>query len=253
MKWIGYQTGGRHGFGRLSGETIEVCSGDLFDNPQTTGETLALADVAIDLPCRPSKMVALWNNFHAAAEKQGLSLPPDPLFFLKAPNSFRPTGATVTIPEAAGRVVFEGELGIVIGKRALDVSEDEAAGHIFGYTCINDVTSPGVLRADDSFAQWTRSKSFDGFCPFGPVIATDVDPATLVVKTLVNGRERQSYPISDMIVPAARLVSLISRGMTLEPGDIIACGTSVGAGPIPKGAVVDVIIEGIGTLSNRFD
>ena len=253
MKWIGYNRDGRGGFGHLVGDTIEVFSGDLFAGARPTGETLPLAAVAVDLPCRPSKIVALWNNFHAAASKQGLERPEAPLFFLKGPNTYRPSGAAIAVPEAAGRVLFEGELGIVIGRAARDVSEEDAPAHIFGYTCVNDVTALAILKADPSFPQWTRAKGFDGFGPFGPVIATGIDPMGASVRVLVNGRERQNYPLDDMMLPPARLVSLISQGLTLEPGDIIACGTSNGAGPIPKGASVDVVIEGIGTLSNRFD
>ncbi len=255
-RWIGFTRQGQHGgqgFGRLDGDTIEVCAGDLFAEPSPTGERVALADVTIALPCRPSKIIALWNNFHAVAEKQGLAVPAAPLIFIKPPNSYAPSGAAIALPEAAGRVLYEGELGVVIGRRARDVGEDEAAAHIFGYTCLNDVTALAILKADDSFAQWTRSKGFDGFCPFGPVIATDLDLATATLRTLVNGRERQSYPLADMMMPPARLVSMLSQGMTLEPGDIIACGTSLGAGPIPKGATVEVVVDDIGTLANRFE
>lgn len=251
--WIGFRQAGRSRFGRLTGDTIDVYDGDLFADPRATGETLALADVVVDLPCRPTKLLALWNNFHAVAEKQNLARPEEPLAFVKPANSFCPSGAVIAVPEAAGRVIYEGELGIVIGKAARDVAEADAAAHIFGYTCVNDVTAPAIMKRDPSFDQWTRAKGLDGFCPFGPVIATGLDPATLVVRTLVNGRERQSYPIADMILPAARIVALLSCGMTLEPGDIVSCGTSLGAGPIPKGATVEVVIEGIGRLSNRFE
>ena len=118
------------------------------------------------------------------------------------------------------RVLYEGELGIVIGKQGKDIALDQAVDYIFGYTCVNDVTALDLLKADLSFAQWTRAKSFDCFGPFGPVIATSVDPAELVVRTLVNGKERQNYAVHDMIFPPAQLVSLISRDMTLLPGDV---------------------------------
>ena len=261
--WIGFTRESGHGqggreWGRLDGDAIEVCegdpfAGDLFSDLRPTGERVALAAVTVALPCRPSKIIALWNNFHAAAAKQGLATPAAPLIFIKPSNSYAASGATIAIPEAAGRVLYEGELGVVIGRRARDVSEADAPAHIGGYTCLNDVTALAILKADDSFAQWTRSKGFDGFCPFGPVIATDLDLATATVRTLVNGRERQSYPLADMMMPPARLVSLLSQGITLEAGDIIACGTSNGAGPIPKGASVEVVIDGIGTLVNRFE
>ena len=255
-RWIGFVQDGRRGFGRLGGTRIDVCAGDLFAAPTSTGEVLDLADVTIDLPCRPSKMIALWNNFHAAAAKQGLGRPEAPLLFIKPPNTYRPSGASIALPELAGKVIFEGELGIVIGKGvgkpARDVSEADAPAHIFGYTCINDVTSLPILRADPSFVQWTRSKGLDGFGPFGPVIATGLDPSSLVIRTIVDGVERQNYPVADMVFTAAQLVSLISQGMTLEPGDIISCGTSNGAGSIKPGATVEVSIEGIGVLVNRF-
>jgi 2-keto-4-pentenoate hydratase/2-oxohepta-3-ene-1,7-dioic acid hydratase in catechol pathway len=152
-----------------------------------------------------------------------------------------------------GRVVYEGELGIVIGRTCRNVAEADAASHIFGYTCINDVTALDLLAADPSFPQWTRAKGFDGFAPVGPVIATGIDPAGLVVRTLVNGRERQNYPVADMIFPPAKLVSLISRDLTLEPGDVIACGTSLGVLPMRPGTTVEVAIDGIGTLKNAFE
>ncbi|GEP11908.1 fumarylacetoacetate hydrolase family protein [Methylobacterium gnaphalii] len=251
--WIRYTHDGREGFGQLDGDRIAVFAGDLFGEATATGETLALAEVTVALPCRPSKLIALWNNFHAMAEKQELTRPEAPLFFVKPASSYAASGAVIAIPEAAGRVVYEGELGIVIGKRIRDADEATAAEAIFGYTCTNDVTAPSILKADASFAQWVRAKGLDGFSPFGPVIATGIDPATLTVRTLVNGRERQNYPVADMIFPPARLVSLLSQGMTLEPGDLIACGTSNGVGPIPKGGTVEVAIDGVGTLSNRFE
>ena len=150
-------------------------------------------------------------------------------------------------------MVYEGELGIVIGKRCTAVAEADAPGCIFGYTCINDVTAAEILNKDASFAQWTRAKSFDTFGAFGPVIATGLDPSTLAVRTILNGQERQNYPVADMIFPPARLVSLISQDMTLEPGDVIACGTSVGVGSMKPGSSVSIVIDGIGTLSNRYE
>lgn len=252
-RWIGFQRDGRSSFGTLDGDTIAVFRGDLFGSPEPTGETLDLAAVAIDLPCRPSKMIALWNNFHAAAKKNDLDRPEAPLFFIKTPNTYRPSGAVIAIPPTAGKTIFEAELGIVIGTATRDVSEADAEAHIFGYTCINDVTSLPILNGDASFKQWTRSKSLDGFGPFGPVISTGLDPAEFVIRAIVNGVERQSYPISDMVFSAPQLVSMISQGMTLEPGDIISCGTSLGTGSIKSGATVEIAIDGIGVLSNRFE
>jgi 2-keto-4-pentenoate hydratase/2-oxohepta-3-ene-1,7-dioic acid hydratase in catechol pathway len=155
----------------------------------------------------------------------------------------------VEIPEAAGRVVFEGELGIVIGQTCKAVTPEAAEAAILGYTCVNDITSLDVLNADPAFPQWTRAKSFDGFGVVGPVIETGLDWRGLVIKTLVNGRERQSYEASDIILPPAEIVSRLSQDMTLNPGDLIACGTSLGARPIKAGQEVEVVIEGIGGVS----
>ncbi len=241
-------------FGTLEGDTIAVHQGDMFNQPQPTGERVALADVALLTPCAPTKMVALWNNFHALAAKLGQAIPPEPLYFLKANSSFHPHSAPIRVPAAyAGKVVYEGELGVVIGKQCRQVSVDDAPAHIFGYTCINDVTAAELLNKDASFAQWTRAKSFDTFGVFGPVIATGLDPATLTVRTILNDQERQNYPVADMIFSPAQLVSLISQDMTLEPGDIIACGTSVGVGSMKPGSDVSIVIDGIGTLRNRYE
>jgi 2-keto-4-pentenoate hydratase/2-oxohepta-3-ene-1,7-dioic acid hydratase in catechol pathway len=151
-----------------------------------------------------------------------------------------------------GKVVYEGELGIVIGKRCSNIDEAQSLSHVFGYTCANDVTLADVLNRDASFAQWTRAKGFDSFCPLGPVIATGLDASTLTVTTTLNGEVRQSYPISDMRFSVAQLVSLISKDMTLLPGDVILCGTSVGVGSMKPGSIVEVEITGIGKLANPY-
>ena len=251
--WIRYAQNGTIGFGTLDGDRIAEHQGDLFQDPTPTGASVALAEVTLLTPTVPSKFIGLWNNYHAAATKAGNAIPEEPLYFLKGANSFHPTGAPIRTPQHYdGKVVFEGELGIVIGRTLYDVDEAAAAAGIFGYTCVNDVTAFDALNRDPSFAQWARAKSFDTFGVFGPAVATGLDPATLTIRTLVNGRERQNYPASDMILAPARIVSLIAREMTLEPGDIIACGTSLGAGVMRAGTLVEVVIEGIGTLSNTL-
>ena len=229
--WIRYERDGSIGFGTLADDIITVHAGDMFERPEPSGERIPLGDVRVLAPCVPGKMIALWNNFRALGAKLGVAPPEEPLYFLKAPTCFQDPDTTVRRPPAYdGRVVYEGELGIVIGRRCANASEQEAEAAIFGYTCVNDLTASDLLNKDPSFPQWVRSKSFDGFGPFGPVIATGLTPEDLVVRTVLNGQERQNYPISDMVFPAARLVSLISRDMTLLPGDIIAYGTSVGVG-----------------------
>ncbi len=253
--WLRYAHRDRTAFGILDGAAIQVHEGDIFAAPTKTGQSIALDEVKLLTPCVPSKMIALWNNFHALADKLEVAKPDSPLFLLKAPNAFLATGETIRRPQSyTGPVVYEGELGIVIGRRCKEVSEDQAAAHIFGSTCINDVTAAGLLKANPTFEQWTRAKSFDGFGVFGPAISTDIDPANCSVRTVLNGAERQNYPLSDMIIPPHRIVSLLSHDMTLMPGDVICCGTSLGVGSMKeKTNTVEVTIEGIGTLSNVFE
>ena len=255
IHWVRFTHEGKDGFGVLRGTSIQVYEGDMFEHPHNTGATLPLSAVTLRAPSSPGKIVALWNNFHALAAKLDVSLPEDPLWLLKAGTSVTDPGATVRRPPAYdGRIVYEGELGIVIGKRCLMADEAEAASAIFGYTVVHDVTAGDLLRKDPNFAQWARAKSFDGFCPFGPAIATGVNVSGLSVRLVLDGVERQNYPISDMVFAPVKLVSLLSRDMTLMPGDLICCGTSVGVGSI-KGPVstVDVTIDGIGTLTNLFE
>lgn len=254
MRWLRFATdGGETAFGTLDDDRVTRFGGDMFGTPAPTGQTYALADVTLLTPTQPAKMIGLWNNFGALKEKLGLSVPPEPLYFLKSPSAFAAGGETIRKPPwYDGRVVFEAELGVVIGKRCSGIAEAEASDAIFGYTCINDVTAFDVLNADASFPQWARAKSFDTFGVFGPVIATGLDPDTLTIRAVLDGEERQRYPASDMLMKPARLVSAISRDMTLMPGDVIACGTSVGAGKMKPGSTIEIIIQGIGTLRNHF-
>jgi len=252
--WARIMHEGRERFGSIEGDAILLHQGDMLADPRPTGESIPLEGATLLTPTKPGKMVALVDNYHALVAKLGHAVPADPLYFLKSNSSFLGPGETIRVPKSyAGKVVYEGELGIVIGRRARAVSDAEAASCIFGYTCINDVTAMELINKDPGFAQWTRAKSFDTFGVFGPAIATDVDPAKLVVKTILNGQERQNYPLSDIIFPPARLVSLVSHDMTLEPGDVIACGTSVGVGSMKPGSVISIVIEDIGTLTNNFD
>ena len=252
--WARVTFDGRECFGTIDGETLRLHAGSMFANPWPTGESILLRTTKLLTPTAPSKMVALVDNYRALVAKLNHAIPAEPLYFLKANNSFLAGGDTIHVPKSySGKVIYEGELGVVIGKRCCAVSEADAASHIFGYTCINDVTAIDILNRDPGFAQWTRAKSFDTFGVFGPVIATDVDPAALVVRTILNDQERQNYPLTDIIFAPARLVSLISHDMTLEAGDVIACGTSIGVGSMKPGSTVSIVIDDIGTLTNRFD
>lgn len=252
--WVRFaRQDGTEGFGTLdeAAGTIATHAGDLFAAPAATGETLPREAVRLLAPLRPGKFIGLWNNFHELAARTGAAIPATPLWFLKAATSVLGPEATIHPPAGyAGKVLYEGELGLVIGRRCKDTDEAEAAAAIFGLTVVNDVTALDILTADPSFPQWARAKSCDSFGPVGPAIATGLDWSALHVRVALNGRVRQDYALADMIIPPARIVALISREVTLEPGDLIACGTSVGALPMRAGMTVEVSIDGIGTLRN---
>ncbi|MBC5811381.1 MAG: fumarylacetoacetate hydrolase family protein [Candidatus Eremiobacteraeota bacterium] len=252
--WVRYRHAGETGFGTLHDGRIQPHAGDLFAAATPKGSAFEAHEATLLTPCEPNKMIGLVNNFHALLTKLNAAVPEEPLYFLKSQTAFLAAGETIETPvHYSGRVVFEGELGIVIGKRAKNVEEADALSYVFGYTCVNDVTAFDLLNKDPQFAQWTRAKSFDTFGVIGPSIATGLDPGSLVVRTILEGDERQNYPISDMVFSAARLVSLLSKDMTLLPGDVIACGTSVGAGRMKPGSTIEIEIEGIGRLTNRFE
>jgi len=238
-------------FGRVENGYLHEYEG--LDQPVPTGAVLSLRALTPLAPCAPGKVVALWNNFHALALKLEKPVPEHPLFLIKPAESVIGSGVPIRRPaHYAGKIVFEGELGIVIGKRCRNASLAEAEDAIFGYTIVNDVTAAGLLAENPHFPQWCRAKGFDTFCCLGPAIASGFDWRSARVVTRLDGVERQNYPLEDMVFTPAQQVSLISQDLTLEPGDVIACGTSLGVGSIGDGATVEVAIEGIGTLVNAL-
>lgn len=251
--WLRFLYQGETGFGILEGDTIQVYEGNLFDQPDANGQSLDRQQVTLLPPCEPTKMLALWNNFHERAVKEGLNKPVHPLYFIKVNSCFEAAEQPIRQPVSySGPVVFEGELGVVIGKTCKNVPAEEVDDYIFGYTCVNDVTAKDIMKADPAFVQWSRAKGYDTFGVFGPAIVTDVEPDALVVKTRVNGEEKQHYPVSDMFYRPREIVSRLSQDMTLNPGDVIACGTSIGTEPMPAGCTVEIVIDGVGTLKNIF-
>jgi len=255
--WVRFQNGTASGFGTLSGNDISVYEGELFGANSATDQTLALDDVTLLTPCDPTKILGLWNNFHATAAKTGLPRPEHPWYFVMTPNTYAAANTTIRKPAScSGKILFEGELGIVIGKTCKEVDVTDIEDYIFGYTCVNDVTALEYLFKEESFAHWTRAKCFDGFGVFGPGISTGIKPDDLVIKTFLEGdgqvQERQNYPVSDMIYSPYEMVSAISHDMTLNPGDIIAAGTSVGAGAMKHGWSVRISIDGVGELVNVY-
>jgi 2-keto-4-pentenoate hydratase/2-oxohepta-3-ene-1,7-dioic acid hydratase in catechol pathway len=206
-----------------------------------------MEDVELLAPCYPSKIVCVGLNYVEHAKELKMKLPEEPILFLKPPSAVIGPGTEIIVPKSSERVDYEGELGVVIGKRCKAIAADEAKKHILGYTCFNDVTARDLQQKD---GQWTRAKSFDTFAPFGPWIAS-IDPSDADIKTRVNGQIRQSSNTADLIFGVPSLIEFISNVMTLEPGDVIATGTPPGVGRLEKGDVVEVEIEGIGVLKNR--
>jgi 2-keto-4-pentenoate hydratase/2-oxohepta-3-ene-1,7-dioic acid hydratase in catechol pathway len=254
--WVRFAKDGVEGHGILDDDDarIDMHEGDMLSGSKPGAVSCALDSVKLLAPVRPGKFFGLWNNFHEQATKQGNRIPARPLYFMKGANALNDPEGIIRQPSPQlSRIAFEGELGVVIGKTCRNADEGTARAAIFGYTCVNDVTAIEAFGDDPAFPEWTRAKSCDTFGPIGPVIATEIDWTNARVRTLVNGRERQNYPLSDMIFPPASIVSLISQDMTLDPGDVIACGTSLGVLPMRSGTIVEVVIDGIGTLRNRYE
>ena len=210
------------------------------------GEELALQDVELLAPCQPTKIVCVGLNYAEHARELKMQIPEEPIIFLKPPSAILGPAGQIVYPPSSQQVDYEGELGVVIGKRCKDVPANEAEKYILGYTCFNDVTARDLQRKD---GQWTRAKSFDTFASFGPWIAK-IDPAHVDIQTRVNGMIMQKSNTFDLIFEVPELLEFISGVMTLEPGDVIATGTPPGVGQLQKGDVVEVEIEGIGVLKN---
>ena len=200
-------------------------------------------------PCAPSKIVCVGRNYAEHAKELGNEVPAEPLIFLKPPSSLIASGEAIVYPKLSQRVDFEGELGVVMGKRARNVSSSEAGGYILGYTCVNDVTARDLQKKD---GQWTRGKGFDTFCAVGPCMLRrdEADYKSLRVQTFVNGEKKQDASVSEMLFGVDDIIAYVSGFMTLEPGDLIATGTPPGVGPLQPGSKVQIVIEGIGVLEN---
>jgi 2-keto-4-pentenoate hydratase/2-oxohepta-3-ene-1,7-dioic acid hydratase in catechol pathway len=237
-------------FGILQDGTITELAGAPWipGSGKKTGKNFALADVRLLAPLTPSKIVCVGRNYAAHAAELGNEVPKEPLIFLKPPSSIIGPGEAILLPKYSGRVEHEGELGLVVGRKASHLSDsDEALNYLCGYTCVNDVTARDLQKSD---VQFTRAKGFDTFCPVGPHIETELNPNDLIVECRVNGAVRQSGRTSLMIFSPAFLVRWISRMMTLEPGDLIATGTPAGVGPLVAGDTAEVSVQGIAVLSN---
>jgi 2-keto-4-pentenoate hydratase/2-oxohepta-3-ene-1,7-dioic acid hydratase in catechol pathway len=237
-------------------EGSDVCplnEGEWFDGfvlPRSQ-YSIPLAEVRLLAPVTPSKIVCVGRNYREHAAELGNKMPEEPLLFLKAPSSVIGDGDTIELPSQSERVEHEGELGVVMGHRARHISADEdPLSYVLGYTCVNDVTARDLQRKD---VQFTRAKSFDTFCPVGPVIVRDLNPLDTEVTTRLNGDIKQQARTSTMAFSVPFLIRYIAEIMTLYPGDLIATGTPSGVSPMKHGDVVEVEIEGIGVLRNKVN
>ncbi|MFK4789120.1 fumarylacetoacetate hydrolase family protein [Microbacterium sp. ZW T5_56] len=237
-------------YGIVDDTDLVVIAGDpMFAGFDTTGERVPLADAALLAPVIPrSKVVAVGRNYADHAAEFGNDVPAEPMLFLKPNTAVIGPGDAIVRPNALSeRVEFEGELAVVIGRIAKNVTAANALDYVFGYTIGNDVTARDLQRSD---GQWSRAKGFDTFCPLGPAIETEFDPTVGVLTAKVNGEIKQQAPLSDMVHGVAAIIAHASAAFTLLPGDVILTGTPAGVGPLVAGDVVEVDITGLGILRN---
>ncbi len=233
-------------FGILDGDVV-------YETPslgsEQRGAARPLSGVRLLPPSMPSKIVCVGRNYREHAKELGNPVPAEPIIFLKPPSSLIATGDAIVFPSISEHLSYEGELALVIGKRARNVKASDAEQHIIGYTCINDVTARDLQKKD---GQWTRGKGFDTFCPAGPWIVPRDEVAfdQLRVRTYVDGALKQDGSVRDMIFPVPFIIEYVTRFLTLEPGDLVATGTPPGVGSLQAGSIVRVEIEGVGAIEN---
>jgi 2-keto-4-pentenoate hydratase/2-oxohepta-3-ene-1,7-dioic acid hydratase in catechol pathway len=227
----------------------EDAGGDLEDLATKRMNQIALTEARLLAPVRPSKIVCVGRNYRAHAAELGNEVPQEPLLFFKPPSSLLATGENIRRPKLSERTDYEGELAVVVGRRCYKLSgEEDVRPYILGYTALNDFTARDLQKKD---GQWTRAKGFDTFCPVGPLVTDEIDPwAGVGVETRVNGEVRQHGNTRDFIFSLGVILRYISQAMTLVPGDVIATGTPEGVGPVVAGDVIEVSVEGVGTLRN---
>lgn len=250
-RFAAQESGAVPAFGILDGETITEVLGAPWSSWTKTARSFSAGKARLLAPVIPGKIVCVGRNYAAHAAELGNDVPSEPLLFLKPPSAIVGPGDPIVLPEYSERVEHEGELALVVGKRCSHLGDSEnSLSYLLGYTCLNDVTARDIQKRE---VQFTRAKSFDTFCPAGPWIETQLDPAGVLVETRVNGQLRQSGSTRLMIFPVAYLVRWISRMITLEPGDLIATGTPAGVGPLVTGDTVEIAVSGVGVLRNPVE
>ena len=234
----------------VGSDVISVLRGTFFEDPVPTGEEVPLDDVRLLAPVLPSKLVCVGKNYAAHAAEFGMKVPEEPPLFLKPSTAVIGPHDPIRLLPISRRVDYEGELAVVIGRLARNVKAEQAGAYILGYTCANDVTLRDLQKSDQ---QWARAKGFDGSCPLGPWIETDLDPTDVRIETRLNGEVRQAGQSSDMVFGVAELLEHITSFMTMLPGDVLLAGTPDGVGRLAAGDVVEVEVDGVGTLSNPVE
>jgi 2-keto-4-pentenoate hydratase/2-oxohepta-3-ene-1,7-dioic acid hydratase in catechol pathway len=249
-QYIRYETSGREYYGKVDRAKIEILDKAYWLGGKVTGETADLDDVKLLCPVDPSKIILVGLNYHMHVQhsQSATKVPDNPILFMKPPSSLLEPEGGIVYPDGIDRVDYEAELAVIIGKQGRKIPEEKADEHIFGYTCLNDVTARKVQKAD---GQWTRGKGFDTFCPVGPQVVRGVDASDLSVEAYLNGEQKQSGRTSEMIFSIPYLIQFISSIMTLIPGDVISTGTPQGIDPMQKGDRIEVRIENIGSLFNN--
>jgi 2-keto-4-pentenoate hydratase/2-oxohepta-3-ene-1,7-dioic acid hydratase in catechol pathway len=248
VRLVRFRQGPRIAAGALEGAYIHPLRGTFFDDPLPTGEEVPLEAVRLLAPVIPSKVVAIGKNYAAHAHEMGGEVPEEPIIFLKPSTSVIGPGDPIPYPEESSQVEHEAELAVVVGRLARRVPAEEAGKFILGYTCANDVTARDLQLKD---GQWTRGKGFDGFCPLGPWVETELNPLDLAVECRVNGDTRQAARTSQLSFGPAELIEFVTAVMTLLPGDVLLTGTPAGVSPVQVGDRVEVEVEGIGILENE--
>lgn len=252
MRFVKVERMGKPVWGLIEGDRVCTIEGSPYGTWNYDGRRIPLRRCRFFPPCDATKIVCVGRNYHEHIEElkdmiDASGTPNEPTLFLKGPNSLNCHEGEIQAPDFVERLDHEGELAIVMKKRAKNVKAAEAYEYILGVTCFNDVTARDIQRSD---GQWTRGKSMDGFAPIGPIVTDEVDPGHLAIRTRLNGKVVQESNTEKLIVGVAELIEFITASMTLEPGDVIATGTPAGVGRMRAGDVVEVEIDGVGTLKN---
>lgn len=248
MRYVKLETANGPRWGVVKGDEVFTLEKPPFQGVCYDGGTYRLTDCRLLPPCEATKIVCVGKNYYDHAMEMNEGVPAQPLLFMKGINCLNPPEGEVHAPAFVQRLDYEGELAIVIGKRAKDLTPENAMEYVFGCTCMNDVTARDIQKGD---GQWTRGKSMDGFAPLGPVLTDEVDAGNLKIETRLNGITVQSGHTSQFMTKIPELLAFITASMTLEPGDVVATGTPAGIGPMKPGDTVEVEIEGIGILRSH--